>query len=214
MICRQSCVCALCCLSLFAIFVCYIYVYIYIGYICIHIIIIIIFHIGTRFNILTGNLVRLERELARFFLDFHTKRRHNPATENVYILDNDGDSMDNSSSSSVTPVGNGTVAANPGGSGGYTELSVPYIVSAQTLECTGHLPKFREDLFGISHEVMGQHAYLIPTAEVCVCICSTYLFLSHFVSMRTLITVRRCIPSLFPLVSSLLSLVHLQFIVD
>jgi seryl-tRNA synthetase len=51
---------------------------------------------------------------------------------------------------------------------GYTEVSVPYIVSQSTLKGTGHLPKFEEDLFKIAnHEAgAGEPVYLIPTGEV------------------------------------------------
>jgi len=49
---------------------------------------------------------------------------------------------------------------------GYQEVSVPYIVSRSTLEGTGQLPKFEEDLFKVSHSVAGEDAFLIPTAEV------------------------------------------------
>lgn len=49
---------------------------------------------------------------------------------------------------------------------GYTEVSVPYIVSRSTLEGTGQLPKFEEDLFKVNHAVGGEDAFLIPTAEV------------------------------------------------
>ncbi|WP_440995355.1 serine--tRNA ligase [Arhodomonas sp. SL1] len=46
---------------------------------------------------------------------------------------------------------------------GYQEVYVPYLVSPQTLEGTGQLPKFGDDLFAIA----GEHSlYLIPTAEV------------------------------------------------
>jgi len=46
---------------------------------------------------------------------------------------------------------------------GYTELYVPYMVSAAALQGTGQLPKFEADLF----RVQGEHSfYLIPTAEV------------------------------------------------
>jgi len=107
--------------------------------------------IGTRFNILTGNLARFERDLTRYFLDFHTKQRS--ATS------------DSSSSSSSSTAGGGGGGASQR-SGGYSEVSVPYIVSEETLQCTGHLPKFKDDLFGINHAVKGQSAYLIPTAEV------------------------------------------------
>jgi seryl-tRNA synthetase len=46
---------------------------------------------------------------------------------------------------------------------GYTETYVPYIVNADSLQGTGQLPKFEEDLFKIIGE---QTYYLIPTAEV------------------------------------------------
>jgi seryl-tRNA synthetase len=52
---------------------------------------------------------------------------------------------------------------------GYTEMSVPYVVSRSTLEGTGQLPKFEDDLFAItpaSHTCNGEDAFLIPTAEV------------------------------------------------
>ena len=49
---------------------------------------------------------------------------------------------------------------------GYREVSVPYIVSGSTLRGTGQLPKFEEDLFKVNHNVAGEDAYLIPTAEV------------------------------------------------
>jgi seryl-tRNA synthetase len=46
---------------------------------------------------------------------------------------------------------------------GYTELYVPYLVNASTLQGTGQLPKFEADLFRVQGE---QGLYLIPTAEV------------------------------------------------
>lgn len=48
---------------------------------------------------------------------------------------------------------------------GYQEAYTPYLVQAQTLQGTGQLPKFEEDLFKIKR---GEQAdlYLIPTAEV------------------------------------------------
>jgi seryl-tRNA synthetase len=46
---------------------------------------------------------------------------------------------------------------------GYTELYVPYLVNASTLQGTGQLPKFEADLFRVQAE---QGFYLIPTAEV------------------------------------------------
>lgn len=49
---------------------------------------------------------------------------------------------------------------------GYTEVSVPYIVSRSTLQGTGQLPKFEEDLFHVNHKIIGEDAFLIPTAEV------------------------------------------------
>jgi seryl-tRNA synthetase len=52
---------------------------------------------------------------------------------------------------------------------GYTEVSVPLVVSRSTLEGTSQLPKFELDLFAItntSHTCNGEDAFLIPTAEV------------------------------------------------
>ena len=45
---------------------------------------------------------------------------------------------------------------------GYQEVYVPYLVNATTMQGTGQLPKFEEDLFAIPE----QGLYLIPTAEV------------------------------------------------
>jgi seryl-tRNA synthetase len=46
---------------------------------------------------------------------------------------------------------------------GYTEVYTPYIVNKKSLEGTGQLPKFGEDLFALA----GEHEFfLIPTAEV------------------------------------------------
>lgn len=45
---------------------------------------------------------------------------------------------------------------------GYTEVHTPYLVHPRTLEGTGQLPKFEEDLF----RVAGHDLRLIPTAEV------------------------------------------------
>lgn len=56
---------------------------------------------------------------------------------------------------------------------GYTECYVPYAVNADSLQGTGQLPKFEEDLFaakkgGQDGESVPDHAalYLIPTSEV------------------------------------------------
>jgi len=46
---------------------------------------------------------------------------------------------------------------------GYREVYVPYIVNEKSLEGTGQLPKFEQDLFKLNTE---QDYYLIPTAEV------------------------------------------------
>ncbi len=46
---------------------------------------------------------------------------------------------------------------------GYEEVYVPYLVNAKSLEGTGQLPKFEEDLFAIAGDF---NYYLIPTAEV------------------------------------------------
>lgn len=45
---------------------------------------------------------------------------------------------------------------------GHTEIAPPYMVTRATMQGTGQLPKFEEDLFKIAD---GDH-YLIPTAEV------------------------------------------------
>ena len=45
---------------------------------------------------------------------------------------------------------------------GYTETLPPFIVNRESLEGTGQLPKFEEDLF----KIQGQEYYLIPTSEV------------------------------------------------
>lgn len=47
---------------------------------------------------------------------------------------------------------------------GYTEFSLPAIVTRQTMTGTGQLPKFEEDLF--KTQVADRDLYLIPTAEV------------------------------------------------
>jgi seryl-tRNA synthetase len=77
---------------------------------------------GPRFSVTRGAGAALERGLASFFLDLHT-RRH-----------------------------------------GYTEFSVPYLVSPETMTGTGQLPKFEADLFRTSSG--SRDLYLIPTAEV------------------------------------------------
>jgi len=46
---------------------------------------------------------------------------------------------------------------------GYTETYVPYIVNADSLQGTGQLPKFEDDLFKLNTE---HDTYLIPTSEV------------------------------------------------
>lgn len=51
------------------------------------------------------------------------------------------------------------------GEHGYEETYTPYLVQAETLQGTGQLPKFEEDLFKIGREAESD-LYLIPTAEV------------------------------------------------
>ncbi len=46
---------------------------------------------------------------------------------------------------------------------GYKEVNVPFMVNNDSLQGTGQLPKFEEDLFKLTGE---QEYYLIPTAEV------------------------------------------------
>ncbi len=48
------------------------------------------------------------------------------------------------------------------GEHGYTEVMTPFLVNSASLEGTGQLPKFADDLFRIE----GHDLYLIPTAEV------------------------------------------------
>lgn len=82
---------------------------------------------GARFVALSGEIARLERAIAMFFVDLHVDKH------------------------------------------GYTEVSVPFVVSRSSLEGTSQLPKFEEDLFSIkqqSHTCNGEDAFLIPTAEV------------------------------------------------
>lgn len=45
---------------------------------------------------------------------------------------------------------------------GYIEVNVPYLVNAASMEGTGQLPKFEQDLFAVP----ARGFYLIPTAEV------------------------------------------------
>ena len=51
---------------------------------------------------------------------------------------------------------------------GYTETYVPYIVNSDSLQGTGQLPKFEEDLFKLTNHTNNDEMgfYLIPTAEV------------------------------------------------
>jgi seryl-tRNA synthetase len=48
---------------------------------------------------------------------------------------------------------------------GYTEVYAPYLVNAESMQGTGQLPKFKEDLFAVPRGELGE-LYLIPTAEV------------------------------------------------
>ncbi len=75
---------------------------------------------GARFAVLTGAGAAMERALASYMLDLHT-REH-----------------------------------------GYTEILPPALVNPASLEGTGQLPKFADDLFAIE----GGSLYLSPTAEV------------------------------------------------
>jgi seryl-tRNA synthetase len=47
---------------------------------------------------------------------------------------------------------------------GYTEIFAPYLVTPQTMQGTGQLPKFEEEVFRLERDSL----YLIPTAEVSV----------------------------------------------
>ena len=78
----------------------------------------------SRFTVLWGAGARLERALAQFMLDLHT-REH-----------------------------------------GYREVWVPHLVNAETMQGTGQLPKFEDQLFRTLEAEGGRPLYLIPTAEV------------------------------------------------
>ena len=78
----------------------------------------------SRFVVLWGPLARLERALADFMLDLHT-REH-----------------------------------------GYTEVWVPHLVNATTVQNNGLLPKFEEQQFKTVEPDEDRTLYLIPTAEV------------------------------------------------
>lgn len=65
---------------------------------------------------------------------------------------------------------------------GYIEVSVPYIVSRSTLQGTGQLPKFEDDLFRVNHNVSNEDAFLIPTSEVPV----TNLYRDQVIDMSIL----------------------------
>ncbi len=68
---------------------------------------------------------------------------------------------------------------------GYTEVIPPYLVNAESMYCTGQLPKFEQDLFKTPH---GEGAlYLIPTAEVPV----TNLYRDEILSAEAL-PMRHC----------------------
>jgi seryl-tRNA synthetase len=49
---------------------------------------------------------------------------------------------------------------------GYQEVMVPYIVSRTAMTGTGQLPKFEDDAFKVNHDVAGEDAFLISTAEI------------------------------------------------
>ncbi len=48
----------------------------------------------------------------------------------------------------------------------YQEVYVPYIVNADSLQGTGQLPKFAEELFAVQRDGRCDEFFLIPTAEV------------------------------------------------
>jgi len=49
---------------------------------------------------------------------------------------------------------------------GYTEVAVPHLVNADTMQGTGQLPKFEEQAFKTAEPDDNRALYLIPTAEV------------------------------------------------
>jgi seryl-tRNA synthetase len=58
---------------------------------------------------------------------------------------------------------------------GYTEMQTPYMVNSTTMQGTGQLPKFEEDLFRLQGD---QDLWLIPTSEVPL----TYLYAGEILS--------------------------------
>lgn len=81
----------------------------------------------SRFVLTTNFIAKLERAIASYMLDVHTKN-------------------------------------------GYNEISVPFIVNSSTLQNSGNLPKFANDLFKIENNSKSEKEekrdfYLIPTAE-------------------------------------------------
>jgi seryl-tRNA synthetase len=58
---------------------------------------------------------------------------------------------------------------------GYTEMQTPYMVNSTTMQGTGQLPKFAEDLFRLEGD---QDLWLIPTSEVPL----TYLYAGEVLS--------------------------------
>jgi seryl-tRNA synthetase len=65
---------------------------------------------------------------------------------------------------------------------GYTEIAVPHLVNVETMQGTGQLPKFEEQLFKTVEPEHDRTLYLIPTAEVPV----TALHSDEFLPEETL----------------------------
>mmetsp|Transcript_52440 Transcript_52440/g.67254 ORF Transcript_52440/g.67254 Transcript_52440/m.67254 type:complete len:557 (-) Transcript_52440:33-1703(-) len=76
---------------------------------------------------------------------------------------------------------------------GYTETSVPIIVSRSILQGTGQLPKFEDDLFKVNHSVHGEDGFLIPTAEVpLTSLWSNTIIEDHQTLPRSLVSLTPC----------------------
>ncbi len=95
---------------------------------------------GSRFAILSGMASTLERALGNFMMDMHVmKVTTAPQLSRSKFIDETQH--------------------------GYTETSVPLIISQATLQGTGHLPKFEHDLFSTDHLIDNAKSYLVPTGS-------------------------------------------------
>ena len=83
---------------------------------------------------------------------------------------------------------------------GYTEIFAPYLVTPQSMQGTGQLPRFEEELFRIERD----NLYLIPTAEVSVTnlyredVITKKTFRSSMSAIRPVSAVKRGLTALIP----------------